>query len=147
MHSPWIFRMLLLPVWVVVLASIYWLIDYQEWNPLGGPPLKISGEVLTPEVRPGGTLIVNYEWEVLRDCPRRVELWINNGQPHLISSHYGSTSGRGPGRQSKLYSFTVPETVEDGPAILRSISVWSCNPLRSMLHAFDLPFTVAGESE
>jgi len=132
------------PIWASLLVLIWWwAIDYQSWNPLGGPVVSQRGEVLTPVIRAGGLAKVRYQWRVLRDCRRDIEWWFVDGFAHQLQSSRGSTAGLDQRKQvSRVVVFAVPELVEPGPAsIVMTIEAW-CNPLQPWRWAHALPITV-----
>lgn len=132
------------PIWVALLLLGYWyFIDYEPWNFYGGVPMEIHSDVLTPFVPRGHKVKVEYEWEVFRDCQRMVELWLMNGTPKIIRQHQGSTTGTGPGKHGPIIvEVKVPEDYDTGPASLRSIAEFDCNPLKSWRIVEESRFTV-----
>ena len=136
---------MLAPLWVLLGVIVYFLWgDYADWNPLGGPGLEIESMVIPEAVRAGEEFQVVFDYQVLRDCERRVELWFFRTPEDavLIRSHSGSTSGAGTGPQRRDITLIVPSDTPPGKAWVRSMGKWHCNLLSSWRYVHDAPVTV-----
>jgi len=131
-------------VWFATALGVYWQwFDYVPGNPLGGPAMEMVSHVRTPEVSAGDELVVEYRYQVFRDCRRDIELWLDNHSRVLLRTHNGSTSGRGPGSYRLFVSIPIPSATDAGPAVLRSRGQFWCNPINPWRYSHETPFLVS----
>lgn len=112
----------------------WWLFDYSRWNPLGGPAVVYYDEYAGEpplRVRNHEAVLTRWRYQVLRDCPRQVSLFVG-GIP--IWTHPGSTRGDGAMTEprSGTREITIPSRVQlpPGKYAIRSVAVSQCNGLR-----------------
>jgi len=132
------------PAWIVFFVFVYWqFFDYSAWNPLGGPPMSISSIDPVGPVRAGEYATIEYDWEILRDCPRSIELILESeNEAIIVRRHAGTTSGTGIGTRHKDAVVLVPARWGEGPIILRSLGEFRCNPLRSWRYVHETALQV-----
>lgn len=128
------------PVWFLVGWVIWgsWL----DRLVLGPAIVPISVTPVQPETRPGGSVTFRWVYEVFRDCPRDVELWLHNGRSVLLRSHKGSTAGRGVGRRDLTVPIDIPTGQHPGTALLVSIAHSHCTPFDTQTMVFTAPITI-----
>lgn len=132
-------------VWVpLLILGYWWFVEYQPWNPLGGPPIEHKTEyVVTSVVRPGEDVVTTWKYNVYRDdCNRDVELYLVNGRSEQVSAHHGTTQGQGNGLRELTAYVRIPEETPVGGYKLRSVSYWRCNPLRVYTASAEVAFQV-----
>lgn len=119
-------------LWGPIAIMAWWAWGYHWWY---GPWMSyIRAEALTPQIAPGEQLVVEWEYEIYLDCPRLVELWLDDAGglgETLIWSHRGKTRGVPPGRR-KVVSDKLPlPPLKPGMYTLESIATAECTPLHS----------------
>ena len=126
------------PIWAALaLMAWWWWIDYQPWNPFGGPPSSDrKAEVLTPVVSVNGTVQIKLDYNIRRDnCSRDIQVWQGNSTQKLLASHAASTSGEGNGERHRVVSY--PASAHPGREYIKFRAVWRCNPLKTWNEVWD----------
>lgn len=134
---------LLITLGIMGLFGYWYFLDYARWNPFGGPAMAGTGVALARTVLAGEDLAIRWEYEIFRDCPREVELFLANGHSEMISRHHGSTTGQPPGSRDPIVSKVhIPSYYEPQDLVITSNAVFHCNPFRSWRHTMLVPVTV-----
>lgn len=115
----------------------YWeFLDYR----VQGAPISYYDQVVYPKQgRIGDKLMTRWRYQVHRDCPRDVSLYVA-GVPR--SFHHGSTRGRVMAAPRVFHRAVKVPDVPPGEYVIRSVAEFHCNPLRSYVASAEIPFTV-----
>ena len=128
------------PIWIALLVLAWW--QRGDAYVLGEPFATDEPEVIVGEAPPGGIVTIRWQYDVIRDCPREVQLFIANGHSVLVSTHNGSTSGRPPGPRTVMSRIRIPLSMTPGPATITSVSHWRCTPLREHVYSIRVPIQI-----
>lgn len=99
------------------------------------PPLTYqSAHAVTPEVRRGGTIDVEFNVIRNRICPVNVKRWLYDaaGQRHSVPQ-YTVGADLTAGRETYRRSITIPTSVALGAARYEVVLEYTCNPLQKLI--------------
>ena len=121
-------------------AIAYWTLDREV-------PVEVQQiEVLTPEVKPGGSLLIRQRLDYIRECPAHVDRGVYDSATHrefLPDIDYERTP-QGLGIHTVTFEVNVPKFFVPGPATYRARPVYTCNILQRAYWPITRPETVVG---
>ncbi|TCP87283.1 hypothetical protein C8J31_105145 [Rhizobium sp. PP-CC-2G-626] len=98
-------------------------------------PISYQGaHAVTPTVKRGGTIEVEYKVVRTRICPVVAKRWLYDsaGQRHSVPQ-YTVGADLTAGRETYRRSITIPSSAALGPARYEVVLDYTCNPLQNLL--------------
>lgn len=112
---------------ILVTLTLAWFIADRKM------PVELIGqEVLTPEVRPGGKLVIRQHVRYVRNCHALVDRALFDSFTHrsILPAVVYERPPQGLGDRTITFIINVPEEFEPGPGEYRTTPAYSCNPLQ-----------------
>lgn len=95
------------------------------------PVEVISRTVLTPEIKPGGDLLIRREVFRAKDCPTQVDRFIidANGRRWILEDQDFASFGK-LGLDTYTTATPTPPSMAEGKATYSSATTYRCNPVQ-----------------